>query len=258
VCFAFATPCVSEVNSALSELNMQHSIVSVLSGLFEGSYMRRQSRLFAIAEFLRARRTGITAQLLADRFQVTLRTIYRDLDSLREADLPLHSEQGRGGGYALDKHYSLPPINLSAREAAVLVALGTHAVKMRRLPFTETLESALDKVRSALSHSAQKELLEVLTELQFVEIPAKSVKPKVRAAIEEAWFSRSAVKLGYRRKDRSLSVRTVLVDQVVIDRSMTLLNVVDVETKERRQYDLHSIESASLTLRALAGSESKA
>src|SRR4051812_31399273 len=102
--------------------------------------MRRQARLFAITDFLRARRTGVTAAMLAERFGVTLRTIYRELDLLRSADLPLHAEQGRGGGYALDRHYSLPPINLSAREAAVLVAIGTQAIQMRLVPFTESLQ----------------------------------------------------------------------------------------------------------------------
>ena len=108
--------------------------------------MRRQARLFAITEYLRARRTGVTAQVLADRFGVTLRTIYRDLDLLRAADLPLHAEQGRGGGYALDRHYTLPPINLNAREAAVLVAIGTHAIQTRLVPFGESLGRALDNL----------------------------------------------------------------------------------------------------------------
>jgi ATPase subunit of ABC transporter with duplicated ATPase domains len=63
----------------------------------------------------------------------------------------------RGGGYVLDRHYALPPINLNAREAALLVALGTHAVRMRLLPFTSTVQSALDKVRGALSASSQRE-----------------------------------------------------------------------------------------------------
>ena len=89
--------------------------------------MTRQARLFAIVEYLRARKTGVTAQMLADRFEVTIRTIYRDLDALRDAHLPLRAEQGRGGGYALDRHYSLPPINLSAREAALFV-VSTHGM----------------------------------------------------------------------------------------------------------------------------------
>ena len=45
--------------------------------------MRRRERLFALTEYLRGRRTGVTAQELAERFSVTIRTIYRDLDSLR-------------------------------------------------------------------------------------------------------------------------------------------------------------------------------
>jgi predicted DNA-binding transcriptional regulator YafY len=65
--------------------------------------MQRTQRLFALAEYLRGRRTGVTAEALAERFGVTVRTIYRDLDALREASMPLAAERGRGGGYALDR-----------------------------------------------------------------------------------------------------------------------------------------------------------
>src|SRR6187402_468052 len=129
--------------------------------------MKRSERLFALTEHLRARRTGVTAEALAEKFGVTIRTIYRDLDALRAASLPLAAERGRGGGYALDRSYSLPPVNFTAREAALLVALGRHAIDLRLLPFTDTLESALDKVRSALSTSAQRDLLARLKELSF-------------------------------------------------------------------------------------------
>ncbi len=71
--------------------------------------MQKKARLFALAEHLRARRTGVTAESLAAKFGVTVRTIYRDLDALREASLPLHADRGPGGGYALDKSYTLPP-----------------------------------------------------------------------------------------------------------------------------------------------------
>ena len=88
--------------------------------------MRRAARLFAIAEHLRSRRTGTTAEALAERFGVTVRTIYRDLDSLRDAELPLRAERGRGGGYALDRAYTLPPVNFNPREAALLVAVADY------------------------------------------------------------------------------------------------------------------------------------
>src|SRR4051794_31743432 len=106
--------------------------------------MLRTGRLFALAEYLRGRRTGVTAGALAERFGVTIRTIYRDIDALRATSMPVGAEPGPGGGYALDKSYSLPPVNFTPREAALLVALGRFAADMRLLPFTETLESGLD------------------------------------------------------------------------------------------------------------------
>src|SRR5579863_8224124 len=116
--------------------------------------MRRQTRLFALTEYLRGRRTGVTAETLADRFGVTIRTIYRDLDTLRDASLPVQADRGRGGGYALDRNYTLPPVNFTAREAALLLAVGRWAASMRYVPFADTLRAALDKVRGALSASA--------------------------------------------------------------------------------------------------------
>src|SRR4030095_6648136 len=109
--------------------------------------MRRTERLFALAEYLRGRRTGVTAEALAERFGVTIRTIYRDIDALRATSMPGGAEPGGGGGYALDKSYSLPPVNFTAREAALLVALGRFAADMRLLPVTEALAGALEKAR---------------------------------------------------------------------------------------------------------------
>src|SRR4029077_301499 len=159
--------------------------------------MRRTERLFALAEYLRGRRTGVTADVLAERFGVTVRTMYRDLDALRDASMPLAAERGRGGGYALDRSYSLPPVNFTAREAALLVALGRFAIDMRLLPFSNALESALDKVRSALSTSAQRELLARLEELSFHGVPALPTRKTVREAIERAWFEQRPIRITY-------------------------------------------------------------
>ncbi len=207
--------------------------------------MRRQARLFAITEYLRARKTGVTAGMLAERFGVTVRTVYRDLDALRLADLPLHAEQGRGGGFALDRHYSLPPINLNAREAALLSVVASFAVRTRLLPFTDTLQGALDKVRGALSLSAQRELLPLLEQLEFVGVPALGAPAAIRRSIEEAWFSQSPLDVRYRNAEGEVTSRTLYIEGVLMERTRTLLKCRDAQTRELRTLRLDRVEAAS-------------
>jgi predicted DNA-binding transcriptional regulator YafY len=208
--------------------------------------MQRTERLFALAEVLRARRTGVTAETLAERFEVTVRTIYRDLDALRAAALPLSAERGRGGGYALDRSYSLPPVNFTAREAALLVALGRFAIEMRLLPFADTLSSGLDKVRAALSTSAQRDLLSRLKELSFSGVPALPSKKGVRAAVERAWFEQQPLKITYVSGNDIESVRSVRILSVHMDRHETRLDVIDLEADERRSFRLDRIVRAEV------------
>jgi predicted DNA-binding transcriptional regulator YafY len=217
--------------------------------------MKRTERLFALAEYLRGRRTGVTAEALAERFEVTVRTIYRDLDALRAAALPLGAERGPGGGYALDRSYSLPPVNFTAREAALLVALGKQASSMRLLPFTDTLESALDKVRAALSTSAQRELLERLAELEFIDVPALPIKKAVRAAIERAWFERQALSITYVDGTLIESTRRVRMLSVLMNRRETRIDAVDLDTQERRHFRLDRIERAEVLAVAASGAQ---
>ena len=206
--------------------------------------MRRRERLFAITEYLRGRRSGVTAEALAERFGVTVRTIYRDLDSLRAAELPLRAERGRGGGFALDRAYTLPPVNFTAREAALLVKLGQFATRTRLLPFADTLARALDKVRGALSASAQRDLMELMESIQFVGVPAHAVAPVVRRAVEQAWFERQPLRIRYQNTDQVVTTRVVRIVSVILERGVTLLNCDDLDKGEGRQFRLDRIVSA--------------
>ena len=208
--------------------------------------MQRTERLFALAEYLRGRRTGVTAEALADRFGVTVRTIYRDLDALRAAALPVSAESGPGGGFALDRSYSLPPVNFTAREAALIVALGKFAIDMRLMPFGETLQSGLDKVRAALSTSAQRELLTRLKELSFHGVPGLPSDKRVRAAVERAWFEQQPIRITYVDGNHIESKRTVRIQSVMMDRHETRIEGADVDTGERRHLRLDRIVAAEV------------
>ncbi len=207
--------------------------------------MKRTERLFALAEYLRSRRTGVTAEELAARFGVTVRTIYRDLDSLRDAALPLHAERGRGGGFALDRAYSLPPVNFTAREAALLVVAGKWLTNLRLLPFVDTLRGAIEKVQAALPETTQREVQRLQKALTYTGVPTRSATPKVRAAIEQAWFEGLPVRIRYDGA-KGITDRTVLLQQVVMERTETLLNCLDLDKQAKRQFKLHLITRAEV------------
>ncbi|MFG1622694.1 helix-turn-helix transcriptional regulator [Kribbella sp. NPDC049227] len=117
--------------------------------------MNRIDRLYALVEELRAAgRRGRTARQLAARFEVSVRTVERDLSALGQAGVPLATKQRRGGGYTLDRSMSLPPLNFTPREAAaVAVALS----RTEHVLFKNDARSALQKIVAAMPESALAE-----------------------------------------------------------------------------------------------------
>ena len=222
---------------------MSRRVVSLMSYL---DLMQRTQRLFAIAEYLRGRRTGVTAAILADRFGVTPRTMYRDLDSLRGADLPVNAERGRGGGYALDRAYSLPPVNFTPREAALLVAVGRWLAQMRFVPFADTLRSALDKVQGALTTSSQRQVIEHMKALELVGVPARPVDAKVQRAVERAWFDSLPLRIRYLTSSFVESKHLVKIRKVRMERTETLLFCTDLEDGTERAFKLDKILMAEV------------
>jgi predicted DNA-binding transcriptional regulator YafY len=159
--------------------------------------MDRTKRLFALVENLRARRKGVTAEVLAERFGVSVRTIYRDLDAIREGVVPVHAEAGPGGGYRIDASYTIPPLVLQPREAALLLAILRFARAARWVPFLETLEALEDKIVALLPKAVAADVDGRASELVFLGIPTLPLRPAVRKALEEAWFSKATVTVDY-------------------------------------------------------------
>lgn len=110
--------------------------------------MNRTDRLYALAEELRAfAPRPRTARQLAEHFEVSVRTIERDLNALLQAGLPIYATPGPGGGYAIDKAHTLPPVNFTAEEATALaIALARPGAS----PLADALRSAVRKVVSAM------------------------------------------------------------------------------------------------------------
>ncbi|MEZ0484156.1 helix-turn-helix transcriptional regulator [Fibrella aquatica] len=119
--------------------------------------MNRLDRLTAILIHLQSKRV-VRAQELADRFGISLRTVYRDVRSLEEAGVPIGAEAGVG--YFLDG-YHLPPVMFTNAEASALVFGSKLVERMADLSLKEPFQSALYKVKSVLKR-AEKEHLDEL------------------------------------------------------------------------------------------------
>lgn len=111
--------------------------------------MNRTDRLYAIVEDLRASAPRPqSARQLAARYEVSARTVERDILALQESGVPVYAEPGRRGGYAIDKTMTLPPVNFTAAE---MVAIAVALARDERTPFAAATRSALRKVIAVAS-----------------------------------------------------------------------------------------------------------
>ncbi|MFS0728716.1 YafY family protein [Curtobacterium sp. 1P10AnD] len=166
--------------------------------------MNRTDRLYALVEALRAvAPRPLSARRLAERFEVSVRTVERDLSALQQAGVPIWAEPGRTGGYCLDREHTLAPLGLTADEAlAVTVGLGVLATG----PFRDAAASALGKVHAATRDERLAESLLVARRIAFLEpdedTPARDV-------VATALRGGQVLRLRYRDRDGELSDREV-------------------------------------------------
>jgi predicted DNA-binding transcriptional regulator YafY len=110
--------------------------------------MRRADRLFDIIQALRTAPKPMTAQTLADRLEVTTRTIYRDIATLQARRVPI--EGAAGVGYVLRRGFELPPLMFTADEIDA-ISIGVRMLRRLRDPgLQRAAENVLSKVASIL------------------------------------------------------------------------------------------------------------
>ena len=131
--------------------------------------MNRIDRLAAIVIQLQSKRL-VKAQEIADKFSISLRTVYRDIHALEEAGVPVTGEAGIG--YRLMEGYKLPPVMFNQDEASALLTGAKLMQSMSDENSSRHYISALDKIKAVLRLAEKDHLEEIDEHIAVVSHPA--------------------------------------------------------------------------------------
>jgi predicted DNA-binding transcriptional regulator YafY len=111
---------------------------------------KRLSRLTAILTQLQTKRI-MTSTYLADKFGVSVRTIYRDIRALEQSGVPIVVEEGKG--YTLMDGYRIPPVMFTENQANALILAEQLVLKNKDASFVKDYLEAIDKIKAVLGYS---------------------------------------------------------------------------------------------------------
>jgi predicted DNA-binding transcriptional regulator YafY len=170
----------------------------------------RSSRLLSILLLLQTRRQ-LTARELADELEVSLRTIYRDVEALAAAGVPVYADQGRAGGYRLVEGYRTRLTGLTEQEAAALFLVGMPG-PAAALGLTEQTSAAELKLLAALAPN-QRDRAGRLKNRFHLDVPAwyqDAENSPHLAGVADAVLHDRRIKVLYRRWEEPREVERVL------------------------------------------------
>jgi predicted DNA-binding transcriptional regulator YafY len=113
---------------------------------------KRLSRLTAILTQLQTKKI-LTSTTLAEKFGVSVRTIYRDIKALEQAGVPILTEDGKG--YTLMEGYRMPPVMFTENEANALILAEQLVLKNKDASFVKDYSEAITKIKAVLGHKAK-------------------------------------------------------------------------------------------------------
>jgi predicted DNA-binding transcriptional regulator YafY len=205
----------------------------------------RADRLLSLMMLLQNRRQ-MTAEELANELEVSKRTIYRDIDALSFAGVPVYANGGPGGGYALLNNYRTTLTGLNENEIRALFML-TIPGPISDLGVSQQLKAAILKLTSSFAddHHEHANYLRQRLHLDAASwFQTDEPAPHLKTVQEAVWQDRQLV-LSYRRRNGAVSERTISPYGLVAKASIWYL--VAATEQGMRVYRVSRIEAVQIT-----------
>jgi predicted DNA-binding transcriptional regulator YafY len=199
--------------------------------------MNRVERLTGILLLLQEK--PHTSVEIAGRFEVSKRTVLRDIQALCEMGVPVVAQPGSGGGYSLPENYSLAPLPLTTHEAFLLLLALKAIARLPETPFLPERASLLAKLQALLPDPPPPDLEQLLA-VANLDVPERTqstpfLEPLLLAARQQRW-----VQVSYQSTER-LSTQHLLPRQITLQNGYWYCRAYAFEHQEERTYRVDRI-----------------
>lgn len=171
--------------------------------------MNRIDRLNAILIHLQSKKV-VTAQEIAERFEISIRTVYRDIRALEEAGVPIGAEAGIG--YFIQENYHLPPVMFTNDEATSILFGAKFVEQFSDDKLNKAFQSALYKIKSVLKTSEKDYINELDNYISVFNYTYSEKKEDSNylSQIKEALVNKNMIEIDYHaRYSNELSTRLI-------------------------------------------------
>jgi len=172
--------------------------------------MNRIDRLAAILIQLQSRRL-VKAHDIAEKFSISLRTVYRDVHALEQAGVPVIGEAG--SGYKLMEGYKLPPVMFNQDEASALLTAGKLMRSKTDEGISKHYNTALDKIKAVLRLSEKDHIEEIEDHIMVVDNPAFIQQPPAASHLQpllKAISTSSVIEIKYTSIEKNETTHRVV------------------------------------------------
>lgn len=209
-------------------------------------YLKKLDRVTAILTQLQSKPL-IRAQDLAEKFDVSIRTIYRDVKTLENAGIPIVGEAGNG--YSLMDGYKLPPVMFTKEEVLSFITAEKLMQKFSHQSLGSHYQTAMEKVRSVLKYSDRNMIQHIEKQIDIFNYqpkPEDSIK-NVIPTILESIAEKTQLNIEYKTVDSRVTNRTIEAVGVFFEFNYWYIMAFCTLRKDFRQFRVDRILKISKT-----------
>ncbi|MBC7863915.1 MAG: YafY family transcriptional regulator [Bacteroidia bacterium] len=205
----------------------------------------RLSRITAILTQLQTKRL-VTATTLAEKFNVSVRTIYRDIRTLEQSGVPILTEEGKG--YSLMEGYRIHPITFTENEANALILAEQLVLRNKDSSFIKDYTDAIDKIKAVLKHNVKDKANLLSDRTRFSQNINRERTSNNLSSLQFAITNFTLVSIAYINETKKSSKRIIEPFALLSTQENWLLVAWCRLRKEFRYFRLDRIKSLEILL----------